>query len=143
MNGQLLALLCGILGGLAGYALQYYCAVIAYPLDSSFQPCAKRSHWWRARKRQDGLAPGLPLPVWLLQGQRLAIIPAYQPSREDDDLLDHQLTAFQKAEKLFSSKQLGDHRPSKLLSEMMELNFPCWKIVFRTSWMMPTKLSKN
>lgn len=40
------------------------------------------------------LAPGLPLPVWHLQGQRLAIIPAYQPSREDDDLLDHQLTAF-------------------------------------------------
>ena len=40
------------------------------------------------------LAPGLPLPVWQLQGQRLAIIPAYQPSREEDDLLDHQLTAF-------------------------------------------------
>lgn len=40
------------------------------------------------------LAPGLPLPVWHLQGQRLAIIPAYQSSREDDDLLDHQLTAF-------------------------------------------------
>ena len=40
------------------------------------------------------LAPGLPLPVWHLQGQRLAIIPAYQPSREDEDLLDHQLTAF-------------------------------------------------
>lgn len=48
------------------------------------------------------LAPGLPLPIWALLGQssgaspthRLAIIPAYQPSREDDDLLDHQLTAF-------------------------------------------------
>lgn len=40
------------------------------------------------------LAPGLPLPVWHLKGQRLAIIPAYQPSREDEDLLDHQLTAF-------------------------------------------------
>ena len=40
------------------------------------------------------LAPGLPLPVWHLQGQRLAIIPAYQPSKENDDLLDHQLTAF-------------------------------------------------
>ncbi|MBX9834789.1 MAG: class I SAM-dependent DNA methyltransferase, partial [Burkholderiaceae bacterium] len=38
--------------------------------------------------------PGVALPVWHLQGQRLAIIPAYQPSREDDDLLDHQLTAF-------------------------------------------------
>lgn len=48
------------------------------------------------------LAPGMPLPIWELHGQssgssqapRLAIIPAYQPSREDDDLLDHQLTAF-------------------------------------------------
>ena len=42
------------------------------------------------------IAAGLPLPVWHLQGQRLAIIPAYQPGRAegDDDLLDHQLTAF-------------------------------------------------
>ena len=50
-------------------------------------------------------ANGMPLPVWVLLGrtaeasgaggdaQRLAVIPAYQPSREDDDLLDHQLTA--------------------------------------------------
>lgn len=37
---------------------------------------------------------GLPVPLWHLQGQRLAIIPAYQPSREEDDLLDHELTAF-------------------------------------------------
>lgn len=36
----------------------------------------------------------LPVPLWHLQGQRLAIIPAYQPSREEDDLLDHELTAF-------------------------------------------------
>ena len=44
------------------------------------------------------LAPGMALPIWELHGtgqaHRLAIIPAYQPSREDDDLLDHQLTAF-------------------------------------------------
>ena len=48
------------------------------------------------------LVPGLPLPMWELLGHasgsgqayRLAIIPAYQPSREQDDLLDHQLTAF-------------------------------------------------
>lgn len=40
------------------------------------------------------MAAGLPLPVWHLQGQRLAIIPAYQPNREDEDQLDHQLTAF-------------------------------------------------
>ena len=36
-------------------------------------------------------------------------------------LVAHQLTAFQKAEKLFSSEPLGDHRPSKLLSEILEL----------------------
>lgn len=48
------------------------------------------------------LAPGMPLPIWELHGQsagstqahRLAIVPAYQPTREDDDLLDHQLIAF-------------------------------------------------
>ncbi len=48
------------------------------------------------------LAPGMPLPIWELHGQssgssqvpRLAVIPAYMPSREDEDLLDHQLTAF-------------------------------------------------
>lgn len=48
------------------------------------------------------LVPGLALPMWELLGHasgsgqayRLAIIPAYQPSREEDDLLDHQLTAF-------------------------------------------------
>ncbi|MFD1558811.1 class I SAM-dependent DNA methyltransferase [Paraburkholderia silviterrae] len=37
---------------------------------------------------------GLPVPVWDVQGTRLAIIPAYHPGAEDDDLLDHQLTAF-------------------------------------------------
>lgn len=37
---------------------------------------------------------GLPLPVWHLRGQRLALIPAYQPGAEGEDLLDHQLTAF-------------------------------------------------
>mgnify|MGYP001017718933 CR=1 FL=1 len=40
------------------------------------------------------LAPGLPIPVWHLQGQRLAVIPAYQPGAQDDDVLDQQLTAF-------------------------------------------------
>lgn len=37
---------------------------------------------------------GLPVPLWYLQGERLAIIPAYQPGAEGEDLLDHQLTAF-------------------------------------------------
>ena len=35
-------------------------------------------------------------------------------------MVAHQLTAFQKAERLFSNEQLGDRRPSELLSEMME-----------------------
>ncbi len=47
------------------------------------------------------LVPGLAVPMWQLlghqagtgQAHRLAIIPAYQPSREEDDLLDHELTA--------------------------------------------------
>ncbi|MFP3549117.1 class I SAM-dependent DNA methyltransferase [Paraburkholderia sp. SIMBA_049] len=37
---------------------------------------------------------GLPVPVWDVQDTRLAIIPAYHPGAEDDDLLDHQLTLF-------------------------------------------------
>lgn len=40
------------------------------------------------------LAPGLPIPVWHLQGLRLALIPAYQPGAQDDDVLDQQLTPF-------------------------------------------------
>lgn len=61
----------------------------SYQTDSESAPAAQLYSF----------TPGLPLPVWQLhgpqaQGPRLAIIPAYQPSREDDDLLDHQLTAF-------------------------------------------------
>lgn len=37
---------------------------------------------------------GLPVPVWDVQSTRLAIIPAYRPGAEDDDLLDQQLTTF-------------------------------------------------
>lgn len=40
------------------------------------------------------LVPGLPLPMWHLVGQRLAIIPAYQPGAEAEDLLDQQLLSF-------------------------------------------------
>ena len=39
-------------------------------------------------------------------------------------LVAQQLTAFLKAEKLFSSEPLGDRRPSELLSEMLELVHP-------------------
>ncbi|MGF6550740.1 class I SAM-dependent DNA methyltransferase [Paraburkholderia youngii] len=39
-------------------------------------------------------AAGLPMPVWDVQGTRLAIIPAYHPGAEDEALLDHPLTAF-------------------------------------------------
>ena len=37
------------------------------------------------------LMPGLPMPFWHLQLPRLAVIPAYQPGLEDEDLLDHKL----------------------------------------------------
>ncbi|CAJ2772260.1 Uncharacterised protein [Burkholderia pseudomallei] len=38
--------------------------------------------------------PGLPVPVWDVQGARLAIVPAYRASGEDDDILDNQLSDF-------------------------------------------------
>ncbi|MDY7786943.1 class I SAM-dependent DNA methyltransferase [Burkholderia ubonensis] len=38
---------------------------------------------------------GLPVPVWDVQGTRLAIIPAYRSGGEDDDILDNQLSEFQ------------------------------------------------
>jgi hypothetical protein len=34
---------------------------------------------------------GQPIPVWQVQGAKLAVIPAYQPGAENEDLLDHQL----------------------------------------------------
>lgn len=37
------------------------------------------------------LVPGLPVPLWQLQLPRLAIVPAYQPGAENEDLLDHRL----------------------------------------------------
>lgn len=37
---------------------------------------------------------GLPVPVWDVQGTRLAIIPAYRSGCEDDDILDNQLSEF-------------------------------------------------
>ncbi|WP_024973840.1 Eco57I restriction-modification methylase domain-containing protein [Ralstonia pickettii] len=37
---------------------------------------------------------GLPVPVWDIQGKHLAIIPAYRPGGEDDDILDNQLSEF-------------------------------------------------
>ena len=47
-------------------------------------------------------------------------------------LMAHQLTVFQKAENFFSSEPLGDHCPSELLSEMLELVYPCeeWSCLF-------------
>ena len=39
-------------------------------------------------------------------------------------LVAHQLTSYQKAKTLFSSEPLEDHRPSELLSEMLELVYP-------------------
>ncbi|WP_459190553.1 DNA methyltransferase family protein [Ralstonia pseudosolanacearum] len=40
------------------------------------------------------LVEGLPVPLWYLQSERLAIIPVYQFGAESEDILDHQLTAF-------------------------------------------------
>lgn len=54
------------------------------------------------------LVPGLPLPFWHLQLPRLAVIPAYQPGAEAEDLLDH---------KLLNLHFNGDAIPSALHSE--------------------------
>ena len=55
-------------------------------------------------------------------------------------LVAHQLTAFQKAKKLFSTEPLGDHRPSELLFEMLELVYPGeeWFLSIRHAVPMPT-----
>ena len=37
--------------------------------------------------------PGQPIPVWQVQGAKLAVIPAYEPGAENEDLLDHKLQA--------------------------------------------------
>lgn len=39
------------------------------------------------------LVPGSPIPLWHLQLPQLAVIPAYRPGGEDEDLLDHALTS--------------------------------------------------
>ena len=47
-------------------------------------------------------------------------------------MVAHQLTSYQKAEKLFSFEPLGDRRPPELLSEMLELVYPSeeWSRLF-------------
>ncbi len=54
------------------------------------------------------LASGLPVPMWHLQLPRLAIISAYQPVAEVEDLLDHMLQ---------SRHYGGDHVPKPLQGE--------------------------
>ncbi|PKO70217.1 MAG: N-6 DNA methylase [Betaproteobacteria bacterium HGW-Betaproteobacteria-16] len=39
------------------------------------------------------LVPGSPIPLWHLQLPQLAVIPAYRPGAEDEDLLDHALNS--------------------------------------------------
>ena len=53
---------------------------------------------YKLRPQQIELQAGMPVPVWAAFGEahqapQLLIIPAYQPAREDDDPLDHRLTA--------------------------------------------------
>ena len=57
---------------------------------------------------QHELVAGLPIPVWHLQLPKLAVIPAYQPGAESEDLLDH---------KLLSLHYGGDAVPSALHGE--------------------------
>lgn len=87
---------------------------------------------------------GLPVPLWHLQGQRLAIIPAYQPSREEDDLLDHELTAFhygaeplppqikgQSWAELLSDAVFGGEQPPRYV---LLLGLDEWLLLDRYKW---------
>ena len=73
---------------------------------------------------QPALLPGLEL--WRPSFSCVAPHPSGTASHSSPPpfLVAHQLTAFQKAEKLFSSEPLGDCSPSELLSEMLELVYP-------------------
>lgn len=86
----------------------------------------------------------LPVPLWHLQGQRLAIIPAYQPSREADDLLDHELTAFhygaeplppqikgQSWAELLSDAVFGGEQPPRYV---LLLGLDEWLLLDRYKW---------
>lgn len=86
----------------------------------------------------------LPVPLWHLQGQRLAIIPAYQPSREEDDLLDHELTAFhygaeplppqikgQSWAELLSDAVFGGEQPPRYV---LLLGLDEWLLLDRYKW---------
>jgi hypothetical protein len=53
---------------------------------------------YKLKPRQIELQAGMPVPVWAAFGEahqapQLLIVPAYQPGREDEDPLDHRLTA--------------------------------------------------
>lgn len=87
---------------------------------------------------------GLPVPLWHLQSQRLAIIPAYQPSREEDDLLDHELTAFhygaeplppqikgQSWAELLSDAAFGGEQPPRYV---LLLGLDEWLLLDRYKW---------
>ena len=53
---------------------------------------------YRLQPRQIELQAGMPIPVWVALGEphqapQLLVVPAYEPGREDEDMLDHRLTA--------------------------------------------------
>lgn len=92
------------------WARQWFALQDAKP-DTPTADHAATPRWQRYARRNAGLlqalgyaappasaplhefVPGLPLPVWAVLGNRLAILPAYQPGAEADELLDHRLTA--------------------------------------------------
>ena len=53
---------------------------------------------YRLQPAQIELQAGMPIPVWVALGElhqapQLLVVPAYEPGREDEDMLDHRLTA--------------------------------------------------
>jgi len=99
--------------------------------------------------QQIELQGGMPVPVWAAYGDahqapRLLIVPAYQPGREDDDPLDHQLTpehyggieipaAFRKLSwlEIVSEALFGTDQPPRYV---ILAGFKDWLLLDRYKW---------
>jgi hypothetical protein len=90
------------------------------------------------------LVSGLPLPIWHMLGRDLAIIPAYQPGAEAEDLLDHQLSTFhyggesppkalnsQSWAEMLSDVVFGAEHPPRYV---LLLGLDDWMLVDRYKW---------
>ena len=104
---------------------------------------------YKFQPKQIELQAGMPLPVWAAFGvahqpPQLVIVPAYQPGREEDDPLDHALTAAhyggQEIPKAFkgltwmeivSEALLGTDQPPRYV---ILVGFKQWLLLDRYKW---------